>query len=410
MIDRSVLLLTRLMRLAVASVAYVVAWLVPKDSNEWVFGAWFGKDYADNSKYLFEYVLQNRKDIKAIWVTKNRSVEAMLKAVQKPVVTMWSLSGLLAIMRAGVAVLCTGKSDISWFLLTRRHVVIQLWHGVGSKKIGRDNSMTARYKRRQIWQKLARLVFPALRNLKWYDLFISTSPLSQSRFCSAFGMPSSRVPITGYPRNDVMFRERNSTLSRAAAGLPEAPKHKWLFCYVPTHRGEGTGQIAKILPDEATLALIEAFLEETGGILLMKLHHYDRRFLPNTDNYERIVSVDGSLSGDLYPVLPLTDVLITDYSSIYFDFLLLNRPIIFAAFDLQEYQQRDREFYDRYEDVAPGPIARDWSEVLECMRKAVMGKDEYGDARVALRDLFHTHVDGRSSERIVQLVTRLVGV
>lgn len=106
-------------------------------------------------------------------------------------------------------------------------------------------------------------------------------------------------------------------------------------------------------------------------------------------------------------MLTQTHVLITDYSGVYFDYLLLNRPIIFAPFDINEYVERDRKLYYDYQKVTPEPKARDWPEVFRLLEE-VMQKDDWKEEREAICDLFNKSKDDRSSERVFQLVQELL--
>ena len=100
-----------------------------------------------------------------------------------------------------------------------------------------------------------------------------------------------------------------------------------------------------------------------------------------------------------------TDFLITDYSSIFFDYLLLDKPIIFAPFDQEDYLKNDREFYYNYELVTPGIKAKDWDEVLERVKNLIYCDNyTYNEERAFIKKMFHTFSDGNSSERVFQAI------
>ena len=112
---------------------------------------------------------------------------------------------------------------------------------------------------------------------------------------------------------------------------------------------------------------------------------------------------------DIYKLLTITDILITDYSSIYIDFLLLNRPIIFTPFDLVEYRHSNRELYYDYELITPGERCNNWENTLEEIKKLFDGKDEYSNDRELIRKRFHTNVDNQNSSRIINSIKELNG-
>jgi len=96
---------------------------------------------------------------------------------------------------------------------------------------------------------------------------------------------------------------------------------------------------------------------------------------------------------DINNILKLTDILITDYSSIYFDYLLLDKPIIFAPFDFEDYLVKDRELYYNYDEVTPGPKARNWNEVLISLKEAIENPEKYKKEREKIKNIFHKYME-----------------
>ena len=112
-------------------------------------------------------------------------------------------------------------------------------------------------------------------------------------------------------------------------------------------------------------------------------------------------------SEDASDLLPDMDILITDYSSVYIDYLLTGKPLIFAPFDLKEYLHNDKELYYSYEQVTPGPKCKNWKDVLKWVEKY---NDEtlFSSDRSLLRDSFHKYTDSRSSERVYSEILHLI--
>ncbi|MDX9972394.1 MAG: CDP-glycerol glycerophosphotransferase family protein, partial [FCB group bacterium] len=108
---------------------------------------------------------------------------------------------------------------------------------------------------------------------------------------------------------------------------------------------------------------------------------------------------------DIYPALPLADLLITDYSSVFFDFLLLDKPIVFFPYDYEKYVREDRGMVYEYDTLIPGPKGITQQEmehaIVEVFRD---GLDRYADKRREVRALFWAYEDGRSCERLSQLI------
>jgi len=110
---------------------------------------------------------------------------------------------------------------------------------------------------------------------------------------------------------------------------------------------------------------------------------------------------------DVAEVLANTDILITDYSSVFFDYLLTDNPIIFAPFDYEKYLTKDRELYYDYDEVTPGPKCKNWAEVLEWVFKFKDNSELYKDERKKVKDRFHKYHDNKSCDRVYKEIMKL---
>lgn len=388
-------LLVKIREAILGNIVYFLEFLIPKNSHLWVFGAWFGNTYSDNSKYLFEHVLNNCPEIRPVWVTKNQKVYNDLKRINRPVVMQNSLIGLSNIIRAAVAVLSTGKEDIGTWSIGPNTFVVQLWHGVGYKKILYDDELFNPIDEHSFNIKAKYFFFPFKKNLLKFDMVIATSLLIQKQFSSAFRMPIEKIPITGYPRNDVFFEPEAECLFK---------KYNKLILYVPTHRQEGTGGILKILPSDEMLNSLNSYFQKHNYLLLIKLHNYDRKHVNKQVRHSNVSYINEEQELDTQVLLNNTDVLIVDYSSIYFDYLLLNRPIIFAPFDIETYMAEDRSFYESYDNVTPGYRINNWLELIPSIEKIFNSPDIFESEREQLLHRYFANVDGNSCIRVVKAI------
>lgn len=142
------------------------------------------------------------------------------------------------------------------------------------------------------------------------------------------------------------------------------------------------------------------YVAENDLLLLLKLHPYMQEAklsrLPGVIRYPNKM--------DIYPLLPLADVLITDYSSVSFDFLLLDRPVIYFAYDRERYARRDRGLWFDYETL-PGPIVQTQEKLLRELSAALYaGKDSHVRSRKEWREKLFLHYDGKASERICRFI------
>jgi len=370
--------------------AYMFSYFVPKNETLWLFGCWFGDKYCDNSKYLFEYVLSNFKGLKVYWVTKNKKVYEELNKQGKPVLYYKNFKTIWIILRAKVFVMTSGLEDfIYYFMINNKTLRIQLWHGVGNKRIGYNSAKT-----NIRFLKIKKLFLPFLINYR-YSIVISTSDLMKDRFITSFGLQKNASPITGYPRNDIFYKQKQT-------------KHNnYKILYAPTHRKYNDNKYNSYIPTKEILDKINSFSQKYNILFYIKLHYYDEGKI-SKKCYENVKIINSDPFFDIQKKLSEIDLLITDYSSIYFDFLLLDRPVIFSAFDLDEYTKNDQGMYESFESVAAGYIAKNWDEILEWILKLKENPDLYKKERKQIRDRFHKYQDGKSCERVFQEIKKLI--
>jgi CDP-glycerol glycerophosphotransferase len=238
------------------------------------------------------------------------------------------------------------------------------------------------------------------------DIVASTSPwVTRELFSRAFRAKSFMED--GYPRNDVLLRqlEKHDLLGADAGFYRRLLRHRKsggkVVVYMPTFRDTGLDFIAENGGFALDPPAMARYAEAGDTLFVLKLHPYvNDASLSKLPGVLRYPSQD-----DIYPILSLADALITDYSSVYFDFLLLDRPVLFFPYDRGRYLSRDREFFFSYEDMTPGPVATVQAELLEYLSAALRpGGDAWGKRRRALRDLLFAHRDGGSAERICRRI------
>ena len=376
--------------------------LIPKSSDIWVFGAWEGKKYSDNSRYIFEYVLTNCPEIRAFWISDDDACFESLFNDTLPVLRKFSLKGIYYCLRANLVICSNGLSDVNEFCAAGSRKIM-LWHGIPMKKIESD-IISISHSRAVDFQRLFsrllfknRYLFPYL--YPSWDLVLSTSVIIQDRMSSAFQVLHENVPILGYPRNDVLLSGNYVAINELISPCPRDAK---FILYAPTFRETLTDNDA--LFNDFPLNKFCAFLENNNCYLFIKLHP----ILRNSDHQishmdsKYIVFLDSAIYEDLNSILPNFDLMLTDYSGAYFDFLLLDRPMIFTPFDLESYEKVERGLYENYLDSVPGPICRNWDEVISALNDFFSGVDNYTEQRHFCKLRYHDHIDADSSKRVVK--------
>ncbi|GAF81339.1 unnamed protein product, partial [marine sediment metagenome] len=240
--------------------------------------------------------------------------------------------------------------DVNKYAVGRAKKVC-LYHGTPLKRIGYDDEIAypLSYLKgasnvRKFVARLANKIDP---NRRWsFDMLIASSEESKQNHCSAFRVESNRVYVTGYPRNDALLDTGwpNSRKIDYIDSIKNEVVYEYVFTYLPTFRDSHRGNPNLFVRYNFDTNAIHQILERLNAILIVKPHSADNKLnLPADEKtMQRIYSASDEELPDIYPILSQTDVLITDYSGVYFDYLLLNRPIIFAPFDINQYVKEDR--------------------------------------------------------------------
>ncbi len=366
-----------------------------------------GAAFADNSKYFFVYATELvRKGERVVLLTTSRTTQRMITEAGGESVVHPSWRSLFLLLKCGTVI-----TDFDWFKfgaypLTHGAKLIQIWHGAPLKHIELDL-----YRKRldgmPVWLRpILKVQKTIIGRYPFYDAVVATSQWFITEvFQHCF--KAKQFIAAGYPRNDILFgwpdpgsishRLARINVDKQVLETVRAARtdgHK-ICLYVPTFRKDMAGPFEK----ELDLSRLSAFAQTRNLLFVLKLHpfmHGQCRIgqYPNLIEY--------APSCDVYPLMVHCDLLITDYSSIFFDFLLLDRPIMFFPYDLEQYLSQDRAMYFDYETMTPGPKCRTYNE-LELQIEKIFQKgfqDEYTENRREIRGYTHDHEDGLSHRRL----------
>ncbi len=388
--------LLRTVSLLLKPVVFLISLFVPRDDRTWVFMVGDGSRFADNSKYHFCHC-ERKDDVRNVWIGTDDETIAKLSAEGYKAYTASSLKGKYCMFKAGVFFETHGPIAPEY---TGRAKLVHLTHGNYLKVMLDDHIRDWPL----ILEGAVEMFFERRRR---YVVTSSGPPVENMK--SMRGAPEERILVTGFPRNDALLRdvpgERIGVNEEALEEFIQATTDGDVFLYAPTYReayGERNGiPFAEI---DLPLAELNALLGEHDAHLFISPHpattfDQDVRSLENVSLLET--------GGDLYPFLKRCDALITDYSGIFYDYLLLDRPVIFYAPDLKAYAS-DRGLYFDYEEHVPGPIATDSKEFVTSVREILDGVDEYDDKRELVRTEFYDDPDENASERVYRAVAESV--
>ncbi|QJB55719.1 CDP-glycerol glycerophosphotransferase family protein [Pseudodesulfovibrio sp. zrk46] len=372
-----------------------LAKLTPK-TNLVVFAGRVGGQLMDNAKYIFNYCARTRQPFKSVFLTHDPEVKATMEQAKLPVVLFPSAEAVKILAKARLVV-CDDfwwRTDSQSFLLMHNVPVVQIWHGIPLKLIGFPEIESAVGMDEE---KANRLRF----GYSGYDAVISTSPfVTETAFSKVF--KTRTIWETGYPRNDVLLRDPDADdmlgvdLNVYRAIVKRRKAGAKIVTYMPTFRDSGGGPVEDRAVD---IGALNVFGEKHNIIFLLKLHPYISLEIDLGLSNVMVVKAES----DAYPILRHTDCLLTDYSSVAYDFLLTGRPIIFYPYDLEKYLKKDREMFYDFKDMAPGPHPATQDELFATFLKVLVhGQDDHVEERAKLTDKLYTHTDDKASERIVE--------
>jgi len=371
-----------------------------------------GGNFSDNAKYFF---IQAAKElpgsVRCAFVSEHRSITKEIKKYERDALLYPSLRSIWFLIRSGSVVV----DSTQWALRCRGYLLtgarlVQIWHGVGFKVIEEDMRKNPVSSRRFLSprfliaaRRFGLMARGIIRNK--YDLVCTTSKFYRDNvFLSA--LPSKYYIISGYPRN---CRAIGSDLN---SDIISSTVDRGLLKILPRWRADGvkvvlvtpTFRYEKSKPidlDLDTQHILDGWCGENEVKFIFKFHP-NEAMKPGfvTEN----IYVCDSLS-DIYPIMRLSDAMVTDYSSIFMDYILEDKPVIFFGADIDDYQKDNRRIQFDYGKMTPGPKVRNWMGALECLKQQ-WRNDDYSCQREAIRlKAFDNLPQCESTKKIINFMT-----
>ena len=371
-----------------------------REKDCWVFGEWFGKRCGDNAAYLANYVAERYPSVCIFWIAQ-RGCDVSFLHPRIRVLEMDSPEGRTVLQKASVAVMNQGFGDLSGEAANvfRGAVTLNLWHGVMWKKIGHDGDKRSS----PAFRAYCRLIDPMLRAK--HDVILSEA--YGEHLESAFGAKESGFLRTGYPRNALFYDgEKVAACKERVRAMIGAPSDARLVAYMPTFRDSGEENVdLKSIDDAAFLA----YLESSGVYLIQKAHFVaqERGSTECANRSGHIVDLNSVMASEL---LAASDALITDYSSCFFDYLLLDRPIIHFLYDYEKYRTDDRGLYYAQEDVVSGDVVTNLPSLQKALIENLEAPEKQHARREEMRGRHLTYECAESCEQICRRLAQEVGL
>jgi CDP-glycerol glycerophosphotransferase len=366
---------------------------LPRKKNTIMFESFHGKQFSDSPRAIYEYMLNNKMNFDMYWSMDRRHTHVFkdrdVKAVRR-----FSVKWLLLMARAEFWV---SNSRLPLWIPKPKHTkYLQTWHGTPLKRLAADmdevhmpGTNTTKYKENFIKE-----------SSKW-DFLISPNAYSTEIFKRAFQF-ERKIIESGYPRNDFLINSNNQESINNIKKSNNLPLDKKIILYAPTWRDNQFYAKGKY---KFNLRMDLDLMREKLGekyILVLRLHYLVAENLDLT-GYEDFV-YDFSTYEDIRELYLIADLLITDYSSVFFDYANLKRPMLFYVYDIEEYRDNLRGFYFDFEKKAPGPLVKTTEEIIrEVLEIERQGFKPSTNTEEFYRKFCYLE-DGSASERVVNEV------
>lgn len=362
---------------------YSISGLSKRDPKKWVFAS--HNPFSDNSRYLFEDKY-NPYNTRKIWIAKSKKEHNYVSSLGYECYIKGSYKAFLHSLTAKYFIYTCYISDIG-FQYSKNAIAINLWHGIPLKKIEFDikkgplarkfnNSIKSKVKHPEIYRPV--------------DYVLCTSEfVFNYSYKASFKISQNQILNFPYPRSIYL------------KSLQSSNNQNYIFLYAPTWRDS---KVDFLNSDYLDLDRINYFCQENNCLFKIKLHPNTKHSI-NTAKYDHIVFIDSAADTNIY--LAEADCLITDYSSIFFDYLVLDRPVLFYVFDEVTYKSQNREIYSEVENIMVGEKSYDLDFLLKMMLNKLVGNDTSSAQRKNAIKLFNLSFDDTDNKRLIDTINNL---
>lgn len=336
---------------------YVLSGLLPKKKEIYVFGAWNGKRFSDNPRYLFEYY--RNKNYEVYWIGDKKLLEEIGKTNDKSFLKKNSLRSYKILCQAKYIFISHSFRDISRINIFKNSIKIQLWHGFPIKRIVAD-----------VPNDPGRIKL----NYEEYDYFLSSSTTEDQRLLTAFrnwNITEDKIIKIGQPRNDILLKNNESRKIQERLKkellLEEFQK---VIIYLPTFRDKSENVFSFL-----NSFRVDEYLKKNNYVVLERQHFQRREKKQQKNSSHNIRLLDEKI--DTQELLILADLLITDFSSVFMDYAILDRPIIHYLYDNDEYIEFHRGIYGEFSEECAGSVVYNEEELIKAISISLK-IEEYG--------------------------------
>lgn len=370
--------------------------IIPVNKKIIVFESNMGRNYTGNPKAIYEELVNQGLDKKyrCFYMLDNIATEIPGNAVKI------KRTRIRYFFLMGIAGIWVSDSRMPNYIKKRKGVrYIQTWHGTPLKKLALDMEAVNMAGETDI-EKYKGSFF---KNTRTWDYLISQNRYSTDIFKRAFAFDKAMLEI-GYPRNDILFQGNTEEHIRDLKRRLGLPLDKKIILYAPTWRdNEYYSKGAYKFKTPMDFKLLQQELGEEY-VCIVKYHYLVKDNIDWT-TYNGFV-YEFNMCEDISSLYLAADILITDYSSVMFDYSLLRRPMFFYAYDLEDYRDNLRGFYFDFLEEAPGPILGTTEELIASIKS--YNSSDYDEKYQAFMQKFNHADDGRASAKVVELIDKII--
>ncbi len=357
----------------------------PVKENVILFETFMAKNYSDSPKYIYEYIAQNHPEYECVWaINDGAKIPYGAKTVKR-------FSFQYAYYLAVSKYLVFNVRPPLWYRKREEQVFLETWHGTPLKRLVFDQeevtSASPKYKQQFYRQR------------KDWDFLVSANPFSTKTFRSCFLYEGEMLEY-GYPRNDILYWPNKDEIAKQLKEKLGIPKDKKTILYAPTWRDDqhyGSGQYKFELALD--LKLMKERLQD-DYVVLLRTHHYISDHIDVSGLGDFVINL--SSYDDISEIYLISDICITDYSSVFFDYANLKRPILFYTYDFDKYKNQLRGFYIDMNTEVPGPLLYTSEQVVQAIEDIDEITEEYKERYDQFYDRFCCYDDGHASEHVAE--------
>lgn len=369
------------------------------DDKTIFFEVFDGRNYTCSPKAIYEkmIIMDEFKDYKFIWAFNEPSKHEVTKDKRLKIIKT-KTSEYYKYISMSKYWIVNSIMDES-ITKKKNQIYVQCWHGTPLKRLRYDIEVNG-----AVLNTIDEIRKRNDRDASKFDYFISPSKYCTEKFTSAFNLVAlgkkNIIIEEGYPRNDSLFNKNKKDIDKIKEKLG-IPKNKKVICYLPTFRDNqhtsGVGYTYDLAIDFDSLK--KTFSKDY--VILFRPHYFIankidlskyKGFVYNVASYDEI--------NDIYLV---SDLLITDYSSVFFDYANLKRPVLFYMYDFDDYKNNLRDFYISLDEL-PGPIAKTQKELEDYIVNIDKSISKYKKTYDKFNDKYNYLDDGNASERVIRVI------